>query len=39
MKMRTVHKQIDADSFTLEMYASMDGNEQKSMEATYKRKK
>jgi hypothetical protein len=39
MKMRTVHKQIDADSFTLEMYAAMDGNEQKSMEATYKRKK
>jgi hypothetical protein len=39
IKTRTVHKTVDDDTFTFEMYQTMDGKEVKGMELTYKRKK
>ncbi|HYF49273.1 MAG TPA: DUF1579 domain-containing protein [Planctomycetota bacterium] len=39
IKTRTVHKTVDDDTFTFEMYQTHDGKEMKGMELTYKRKK
>jgi hypothetical protein len=39
MKVRTVHKKIDDNKFTFEMYQTIDGKETKGMELTYTRKK